>query len=221
MIEVSQLRPLCAIFLSFIVLAECADLERPSPAPPGWKTITAGTFFSFSAPDDTTAFSDVGMTFDSFAGMFHNSQFVLNFDYGLHSNDLSGQQNKSGYISEQTEIDGRKALIVTGPGGEMDGCRDYMSGVYLVVERNWWTGRETRFNMIGCARTVQGLEMLHQVFHSLHFLARLVISRASGLPAPGRLEIEMNLVSIHRKVVAVSGGRNGFQVGHPVDSGLS
>jgi hypothetical protein len=127
--------------------------------PTDWVTIKAAKAFN----------TDGGHAIDSFVRMYRSPQFRLMFDYGYYSNDLSGLTAKRGYVTEKTEIDGREAIIVTGPGKSVWDCEDYMSAVYLVVSHSWWNGSTVRLSMIGCANTREGIETLHTLFHSLRF----------------------------------------------------
>jgi hypothetical protein len=152
------------------VTTGAAAVGDDATAPPGWVMIAAGKAFTFEAPRDTARYSGGGTALDSFVEMFRNTDFELGFDYGQFSNDLSGFRAKRNFSFQQTIIDGRQALIVTGPANNDWGCHDYVSAVYIVVSHSRWSGRTTRLEMNGCTKSTEKLRMLHEVFHSLHFL---------------------------------------------------
>mgnify|MGYP001071042867 FL=1 len=153
------------LVLASMALASVAVANSVQP-PKDWITIRAGNAFTFRAPPGTAPYSD-GAPIDSLVGMYRNSSFSLQYDYGLYSNDLSGIRSKPGYSTKETEIDSREAIIVTGRGEGFDGCNDYMSAVYLVVSHDWISGRTVKLMMSGCTKERNNLPMLHKVFHSL------------------------------------------------------
>jgi hypothetical protein len=144
-------------------------LAESDNTPANWITIRAGKVFTFRSPAGTVQYTDGGRAIDSFVQMYRSPQFRLIFDYGHYSNDLSGYAAKRGYVTEKTEIDGRKAIIVTGPGLSVWDCEGYMSAVYLVASHTWWNGNPVSLSMTGCASTHEGIEILHALFHSLRF----------------------------------------------------
>ncbi|HEY4115424.1 MAG TPA: hypothetical protein VGM17_15315 [Rhizomicrobium sp.] len=154
--------------LAFVVgfLSTTAVLAQTSA---NWKAISAGNAFTFLAPPDTAPYSDGGKAIDSFVGMYRNAKFTLMFDYGRWSNDLSGLSSRPGYTTEQARIDGQDAIIVSGRGGNFNGCTDYMSAVYIVVSPSFGSGGTTRLMMSGCTRDVGALPDIQAVFRSLRF----------------------------------------------------
>ena len=160
---------IAGLLFGLVVVFAGPTLASEVAMPADWVIISAGKAFTFKAPADTVRYTDGGMAIDSFVRMYRNSQFTLMFDYGQWSNDLSGFKSKPGYVFDTAEIDGRKATVVTGPGGNSWGCNDYMSAVYLIVSHSWWSGRTIRLEMSGCTKDPKNLPLLHKVFESLHF----------------------------------------------------
>lgn len=152
-----------AVFAVVLLAAPAAAVDMA-----GWVTISADGAFTFKAPPGTVPYNDGGVPIDSLVGQYVHPKFKLMFDYGQYSNDLSGLRADPRYTVTNEIIDGRKAIIVTGPGENRWDC-DHLIAMYMVVSHNWWNGRTTKLEINGCTRDPQAIPMLRQVFESIHF----------------------------------------------------
>lgn len=151
-----------AILLAGSLPASAADTAD-------WVTFSAGNAFTFKVPPGTVPYNDGGIAPDSLIGQLAHPEFKLMFDYGLYSNDLGDMRADPRYSIENEVIDGRKAVLVTGPGENNWGCRDELIAMFMVVSHNWWNGRTIRLEMNGCARDTQTISVLRQVFKTVRF----------------------------------------------------
>ncbi len=156
-----------ALFAAGVALAAALAVALPTAADEpakGWVRITAGKAFTFEAPPDTVSVPVQGI--DSFVGQYRSASFELDFDYGPYSNDLSGYREDARFVSETETIDGKHAVIVTGPNSDPQ-CSHY-TGVYVLLSQQGWN--KTALMMEGCAFKPSGIDDLHRLFRSLHFL---------------------------------------------------
>src|SRR6202000_1378609 len=110
---IEEMKLLCAVGFVSLFFAVSSSAEEISDMS-NWVTLSAGNAFSMRAPADTK-FKKI-QAIDSFASAFENPKFEINFDYGLYSNTLSDMRSDPAYKSEDILMDGRKGILVTGPG---------------------------------------------------------------------------------------------------------
>src|SRR5205807_170036 len=99
-----------AIAFAFLALFTSHPAE---PVPSDWVELKAGQAFTIKAPPGTKFHAERGI--DSFVGSFVNHRFRIRFDYGIYSNDLEGKRGKKGTTFIDTEIEGKKSVIITAP----------------------------------------------------------------------------------------------------------
>jgi hypothetical protein len=143
-----------------------------------WIELKAGNAFTFRAPPRTTSVPVQGI--DSFVGMYVNppfkvgfpfgSDFWIGFDYGIWSNNLHGLRDDPRFAEEVIEVDGRDAVMVTGPGGGDStwGCSGHLTAIYVVVSRSW-RNPPVALQMHGCAGVPEAVPILHQIFKTVRF----------------------------------------------------
>jgi hypothetical protein len=160
---------LLGLTLALLVPAVAAQDETVDTA--HWVKLSTGDAFTFEAPAGTVEYRD-GMPIDSFAQSYRGPGFTLSFDYGAYSNDLRNQKALPAYHAEEIVIDGRKGVLITGPGRNLWGCHDTVTAAYVVVRHEGLFGAAIRFQIDGCAATPEGIATLHAIFRTIRFTAR-------------------------------------------------
>lgn len=144
--------------LTLSLLAGAASAEPADD----WVTIKAGRAFRFEAPPDLKSVPVQGI--DSFVGRYRADRFALQFDYGLYSNSLQSLREDPRYEAETFELDGRQAVILTGPA---DGGDGFCAAMYVVVRES----PKTALEMDGCANGHAGMLQLQRLFRSVRFIS--------------------------------------------------
>jgi hypothetical protein len=156
--------------LHALTITICAGLAccREATIPPqGWIEIKAGDTFTFYAPPGTKLANPDGVPFDSFVQKYSNSNFVIIFDYGYYSHKLDDYASNASYTAQSIQIDGRNALIVTGPGDGGWGCNGRMTALYVV---DHCSGPEVAaLEMNACTDDPKELPTLHRLFQTIRF----------------------------------------------------
>lgn len=143
--------------LALSLLATAASAEPADD----WVTTKAGQAFTFEAPPDLRSVPVQGI--DSFVGRYKGDRLALQFDYGLYSNTLQDLREDPRYEAETVEIDGRQAVILTGPANTGDGL---CAAMYVVDREN----PKVALEMDGCANGYAGMVQLQRLFRSVRFI---------------------------------------------------
>jgi len=158
-----------ASVVALTFLAAPVRLESSAP-PSSWVGIVADHAFTFYVPPGSDLKLLPGRPIDSFARRYAGATFRLAFDYGRWSNKLSDFVGDPRYRSTSALIDGRRALIVTGPGlGQWD-CHDDLAAVYVIDHAE---GRQPiALEMDACTRDPRQLETVQAIFRTIKFTSR-------------------------------------------------
>ncbi len=148
-----------------VALALCLLSGPALAAADDWITVKAGKAFTFEAPADIQPIPVQGI--DSFVGQYGSARFSLLFDYGAYSNSLGGPDENPGFDIEKTMIDGRRALIITGPARDASGDCEFETDVYVVVQEG--SPPPVALTMTACSNGYAGVVQLHRLFKSLKF----------------------------------------------------
>ncbi|MDQ0464685.1 hypothetical protein QO010_002469 [Caulobacter ginsengisoli] len=131
----------------------------------GWITVKAGNAFTFEAPADIQLLPVKSE--DGFFGHYESARFGFDFEYGLYAAGMDYLRSKPGYDAEDTVIDGRKAVIFTGPIEGVENCT-FETSAYVWVEPEKRPGLKLAIN--ACSNGYAGVVQLHRLFKSLRFI---------------------------------------------------
>lgn len=141
-----------------------------------WIELKEANAFTFRAPSGTTKMPVQG--YDSLVGAYVNppfrvgvpygTNFSIGFDYGVWSNNLSDHRNDPRFSKENVGVDGRTAIIVTGPGSGEWGCSDHLTAMYVVILQ-YQRQQPVALEMHGCTKDVSQIPTIHQIFKSVRF----------------------------------------------------
>lgn len=92
------------------------------------------------------------------------------FDYGPYSNTLAEMRADPDYKVDDIIIDGRKGLLVTGPGKNAWGCKDLVTAAYVVVAHKPGMWGDTRLEISGCTKSPEVISTLHEIFRTITFM---------------------------------------------------
>ena len=156
----------------FHILALVSSLSAPALARAdqvmwadmGWTEIRAGNAFAMTAPPGTVYRELSGE--DIFIGEFVHPDFKIGFEYGLWAKNLDGL--KKGYARETAVLDGRPAIIVSGPGNGKFDCQDNLVAAY-VKDIQAGVLAPVSFQIHGCAKDAREIPIMKRMFKSLRF----------------------------------------------------
>lgn len=110
------------------------------------------------------------MPIDSCAASYEGPGFTLTNDYGIYSDELRDAERNNAVRVEKTLIDGKKATLVIGPGG--DACakpRKTMVGVHVVGFATGFAGEPNTLAMWACVDSDSDVQIVNRMFRSLRF----------------------------------------------------
>ncbi len=154
-----------------VVQEPLSTMRQPLAAievPPGWTQIDTKQGFSFFAPPGTR-FRQLPGT-DSFLGEITGQTFVLQYDFGFYSNDLSEAKNNPDYSEETMSVDGRSGLVRMATLSEAEGW-PYFIGLYIqqAVFHSEYPGRWAALEIHGTVAGPQDRATVEQIFQSIRF----------------------------------------------------
>ncbi|MDE1985858.1 MAG: hypothetical protein KGJ28_04905 [Alphaproteobacteria bacterium] len=136
--------------------------------PPGWTQIDTKQGFSFYAPPGTQFHQLPGT--DSFLGEITGQTFVLQYDFGFYSNDLSDAENNPDYSEKTMSVDGRNGVVRQATLQEAEGW-PYFIGLYVqqAVFHAAYPGRWAALEMHGTVASPEGRATVEQIFQTIRF----------------------------------------------------
>lgn len=136
--------------------------------PPGWIQIDTKQGFSFYAPPGTQ-FRQIAGT-DSFLGEITGQTFVLQYDFGFYSNDLSDAENNPNYSEKTMLVDGRNGLVRQATLTEAEGW-PYFIGLYIqqAVFHAAYPGRWAALEVHGTVAGPRDRATVEQIFQTIRF----------------------------------------------------
>ena len=141
-------------------------MARTSEVPPGWVKVAAGTQFEFMAPAGSEYRPGNGI--DSIAGTIATPDFTLWFDYGRHSNPLNKLRRYADLQSQNIEVDGRSALIVTAGSPHFATARPNFVGIHFPsVEKD--SRGAIKLTVTGRLRRQDNVALALRIFRTIRF----------------------------------------------------
>ncbi|MBU6299078.1 MAG: hypothetical protein KGJ79_07730 [Alphaproteobacteria bacterium] len=136
--------------------------------PPGWQQIDTKQGFSFYVPPGTQFHQLPGT--DSFLGEITGPTFVLQYDFGFYSNDLSDAENNPDYSEKTMSVDGRNGLVRQATLREAEGW-PYFIGLYIqqAVFHAAYPGRWAALEIHGTVASPQDRATVEQIFQTIRF----------------------------------------------------
>src|SRR3569833_340632 len=127
-------------------------------------TLSAGDAFTIEVPRSTRYRPLRGE--DSFVGAFDDPRFKITLDYGMYSNSLDDLRSDPAYSVEHTRIDGRDAILVSGPAKGQWGCESgsTLVAAYMVVRD------ATRREIDACTQASANVQTLKLIFASIRVM---------------------------------------------------
>jgi hypothetical protein len=159
-----MIRSFCILFLTFAYVN--ADLvgsyAQVSEIPNGWKKVSLCQLH-FLIPKNMKNQNVKGI--DSCVADFKNSRMRLAIDYGSYSGAYKNDGTTSDFKEEFTEIDGKKAQLVTFKDRR---DRKFVAGLYVLIHEAQ-DGMKTSLNMSISVKSEEDLETARHIFQSLRF----------------------------------------------------
>ena len=137
-------------------------------APAGWQKIDTKQGFSFYAPPGTTFQPLQGE--DSQIGEISGPTFMLRYDFGFYSNDLSDAKNNPDYSEESVSIQGRAGLVRRAT-LQSEAGPHYFVGLYVreAVFYSKYPGRWAALEIHGTTASAQDRATVEQMFKTIQF----------------------------------------------------
>ena len=139
-------------------------------APADWQKIDTKQGFSFYAPPGTHFQPLQGE--DSFVGEISSPTFMLQYDFGFYSNDLSDAKNNPDYSEESVSIYGRNGLVRRAT-LQSEAGPHYFVGLYVreAVFHSDYPGRWAALEIHGTATSAQDRATVERMFKTIQFEA--------------------------------------------------
>ena len=152
------------VAVPLVVRGPVAAIEAPAD----WQKIDTKQGFSFYAPPGTQFHPLQGE--DSFVGEISGPAFMLQYDFGYFSNDLSDAKNNPDYSEEAVSIDGRSGLVRRATLLSEAGSH-YFVGLYVreAVFHSDYPGRWAALEIHGTAASVQERAIVERMFKTIQF----------------------------------------------------
>ena len=137
-------------------------------APADWQKIDTKEGFSFYAPPGTQFHPLQGE--DSFVGEISSPAFMLQYDFGFYSNDLSDAKNNPDYSEEAVSIYGRSGLVRRAT-LQSEAGPHYFVGLYVreAVFHSDYPGKWAALEIHGTAATAQERAIVERMFKTIQF----------------------------------------------------
>ncbi len=151
-----------------IVISASIAWVAPAFAIEPWKTIKAGTVFTFMAPASVLAKEPRGI--DSLVGEYDSEEFGLWFDYGPYTGPFGEDAtNDPRFASpaklERIVIDGREAQLLTGLSAPSGAC-EVISDLFIAGPTT-----EENLSMTSCGSRA-GASDVRRIYQSVRFSKR-------------------------------------------------
>ena len=160
-----MVRSFCILFLAFACIYPglSGSYAQVSEIPKGWKKVSVCQL-NFVIPKDLKNQNVRGI--DSCVAEFKSSRMRLAIDYGLYSGAYKNDGTTFDFKEEFTEIDGKKAQLVTFK--DTRDSRKFVAGLYVLIYEVPGN-MKTSLNMMINVKSVEDLETAKRIFQSLRF----------------------------------------------------
>ena len=160
-----MIRLFCILFLAFAYISAglTSSYAQSSEIPNGWKRVSLCQL-NFLIPKHLKNQHVKGI--DSCVAEFKSSKMRLAIDYGSYSGAYKSDGTTVDFKEEFTEIDGKKAQLVTFK--DTRDSRRFVAGLYVLIHEAQ-NGMNTSLNMSIRVKSAEDLETARHVFQSLRF----------------------------------------------------